>query len=301
MAKQSDPERLKKIFQMLFEMATGNLTFRITDAGADELKNISVELNEIAEMLQQLLRESGCINPYYTYQNLIQLLFVLDQDFILIGFNATVPVALKHKTETMLNINFKTLLAPPSQEIWKTIKTEAAENDSYHSTVPLIFVTGDKRLMPTFCIVSRLLYSDSIIVSCVSTQLDEMIAVNAQHSYGKIRKQTEVTAVQNLHDYILSHLDEPLPSLKQLSKMFFTEENVLNNGFRTTHQTTIYNFYHEQRLKRAHLMIQQTTVGLKQLAFMNGFQSYLNFYKAFKKRFGYSPSVLTRPEEEPSE
>lgn len=41
-------------------------------------------------------------------------------------------------------------------------------------------------------------------------------------------------------------------------------------------------------------MIQQTKIPLKGIAIMNGFNTYLNFYKAFKKRFKYAPSDVER-------
>jgi transcriptional regulator GlxA family with amidase domain len=80
--------------------------------------------------------------------------------------------------------------------------------------------------------------------------------------------------------------------------MFAIEEHILKNGFRTFFKTSVYNFYQEERLKRANLMIRQTAVSLKEIAYLNGFKGYLNFYKAFKKRFGYKPSDLSRPEED---
>jgi transcriptional regulator GlxA family with amidase domain len=132
----------------------------------------------------------------------------------------------------------------------------------------------------------------------VSTILEEMRDINDRLSGSKIRKHNEVTAVHNLHDYILSHLDEPLPTLHHLAQMFAVEEHILKNGFRTFFKTSVYNFYQEERLKRAHVMIRQTSVSLKEIAYLNGFKGYLNFYKAFKKRFGYKPSDISRPEED---
>jgi len=298
MAKQSDPERLKKIYQMLFEMATGNTAFRIKDNGNDELKSITVELNEIAQELQTIIATLGYVNPYYSYQNLIQLIFVLDENFILVGFNDRVPLKLKYKSDTILSSDFGKLIAKQSKEIWKAVEEEVIGDLTYHSTLQLIFITGDNHLMPAFCTVSRLLYHDKIIVSSVSTILDDLLDTSEHLSYSKVRKQSEAIVVQQLHDYILSNLSEPLPSLHHLSKMFVTEEHILKNGFRAYFKTSVYNFYHEERLKRAHTMILQTTEPLKLIAFTNGFKSYLNFYKAFKKRFGYSPSDLSRPEQE---
>ena len=298
MENQKTLHRIKAIYQMLFEMATGNMTFRIQDNSNDELKNIAATLNKIAEDLRKISLASG-YSSTNLYQKQIQLTFVLDNDFVLLSFNNEVPLILKYKPDTIVNISFEKLIAQQSKALWNGIREEVNQNSNYSGTIQLIFVTGDNHLMPSFCTVSRLLYSDEIMVSSVSTILEEMRDMNERLSGSKIRKHNEVTAVQNLHDYILNHLDEPLPTLHSLARMFAVEEHILKNGFKTFFETSVYNFYQEERLKRANLMIQQTSISLKEIAYLNGFNGYLNFYKAFKKRFGYKPSDIARPTEDP--
>ena len=87
MSDQFNQVRIKRIYQMLFEMAIGNRTFRIQDNSNDELKNMATSLNKIAEELQKINLETGYFTAYYRYQNLIQLIFVLDNNFVLLSFN----------------------------------------------------------------------------------------------------------------------------------------------------------------------------------------------------------------------
>jgi len=47
-------------------------------------------------------------------------------------------------------------------------------------------------------------------------------------------------------------------------------------------------------LKKAYLLILQTDLPLKEVAFQCGFLAYLNFYKAFRKKYGFSPSEVAR-------
>ena len=106
--------------------------------------------------------------------------------------------------------------------------------------------------------------------------------------------QATTVLIQKVLDYIQNHLEEPLPSSKELSAMFGTNEFTLKDSFRKVLKTSIYQFYNEERLKKAHLLIQQTGIPLKEIALMSGFNDYTNFYKAFKKRFDYQPSELKR-------
>ena len=100
--------------------------------------------------------------------------------------------------------------------------------------------------------------------------------------------------IQKVQDYILNHLEEPLPSTKELSEMFGTNKFTLKEWFRNLLKTSVYQFYNDERLKKAHILIQQTEIPLKQIAFLCGFNNYTNFFKAFKKKFGFSPSEVIR-------
>ncbi|MDI6034182.1 AraC family transcriptional regulator [Flavobacterium sp. LB2P84] len=295
MDTQQNQQRIKAIYQMLFEMATGNLTFRInlTDQN-DELDKLSEMLNKLAREMHDIILRSGHVNPHYSYQNLVQTTFILDNNFIVNNFNAHVPEALYYESEELFQVDFGKFIAPQSFSIWNQKKKEASLDDNYHSTVQLIFITGNNKLLPTFCTISRLRYSDKIIVNSVTTILQELLSDTKYDIKTNPEKQLEAVIIQNLYDYILNHLEEPLPTLKELAVQFDSNEYRLKFGFREFFKTSIYNFYHEERLKRAHLMIQQTKIPLKGIAIMNGFNTYLNFYKAFKKRFEYTPSEVDR-------
>jgi transcriptional regulator GlxA family with amidase domain len=100
--------------------------------------------------------------------------------------------------------------------------------------------------------------------------------------------------IQKVQDYILNNLEEPLPTTKELSKMFGTNEFTLKENFRNILKTSIYQFYNDERLKKAHFLIQHTSIPLKEISFLCGFNDYTNFFKAFKKKYNYTPSDLSR-------
>lgn len=283
---------------MLFEMATGNFSFRInlTDQN-DELGKLSEMLNKLAGEMHDIILRSGYVNPHYSYQNLAQTTFILDDNFIIRSFNARVPEALYYESEELFQADFGKFIAPQSFSIWNQKKMEASLDDNYHSTVQLIFIMANNKLLPSFCTISRLRYSDKIIVNSITTILQELLSdVNCVIKIAT-EKQSEAVVMQSIYNYILNHLEEPLPTLKKLAAMFASEEHKLKIGFRKYFNTSVYNFYHLERLKKSHLLIQKTEIPLKEIAFICGFSAYLNFYKAFKKQYGYAPSDLNRPSE----
>jgi transcriptional regulator GlxA family with amidase domain len=181
MPNQSNQQNIKIIYRMLFEMATGNLAFRILlDGNNQQLEELAEMLNKVAAKMQFVISQLENANPDYT------------------SLNSTTHV------------------------------------------------------------------------------------------------QSEAVLLQNVYEYILNHLDEPLPSTKELSQLFGTNEFKLKDSFRHFFKTSIYKLYTDERLKKAHQLIQSTNISLKEIAFMSGFNDYTNFYKSFKKKYGYSPSDLPR-------
>lgn len=107
-------------------------------------------------------------------------------------------------------------------------------------------------------------------------------------------KQSDAELIQKVIDYIQNHLEEPLPTTKELSKMFGTNEFTLKDSFRTIVKTSIYQFYNDERLKKAHFLIEHTSLSLKEISYLCGFNDYTNFFKAFKKKYQDTPSEVLR-------
>lgn len=185
MEKHQNQQRIKSLFKMLLEMATGNIAFRLELNGSgDELDKLATTLNEVAEKMQNIISKYEFKNQPYEYST---------------------------------NQN--------------------------------------------------------------------------------TAKQFDAELIQKVLDYIKNHLEEPLPTTKELSKMFGTNEFTLKDNFRNIVKTSIYQFYNNERLEKADFLIKETLIPLKEIALICGFNDYPNFYKAFKKRFNYPPSELKREKE----
>ena len=293
-------ERLQKIHQMLFEMAAGNFNFKIQRSAADdELESLVVLVNIIAEEMRNALLYSGYVNPHYSFQFLVQNTFVLDDAFIIRSFSPDVPKKLCLAESELEGLSFDHLLDDDSKNAWNLFKGPILWDPNFHITISLSFFTHTGFIIPAFCTVTRLLHSSKILISSVTIVADEGAAQNpvvlntiTKEPKKPLRHDAEV--MQQVYDYILSHLDTPLPSIKQLSKLFGTNTFKLKEGFKHFFKISIYQFYTEERLKRAHLLIQKTKLPLSDIAELSGFQNYITFTKAFKKRFNYCPTHLTR-------
>ncbi|MNR04531.1 Regulatory protein PchR [compost metagenome] len=166
------------------------------------------------------------------------------------------------------------------------------------STLSLSYLTSDqKEVVSLFSSISKISNENRFIIHSIltdSTESDNNSEdVNSAFRQPKTRRD-DARLMQQVYDYILSNLENPLPSLKELSKIFGTNEHKLKEAFKYFFNTSIYQFYNDERLKRVHLLIEQTNMPLKSIAYMNGFNTYPNFSKAFKKKYGYSPTDLKR-------
>jgi AraC-like DNA-binding protein len=301
MQQETNQQRIQNMYQMLLEMGGGNFTKRIQRSGQDdELEALVVLVNMVAEEMKGSVFHTGFVNPRCTYKNLVQTTFILDSDCIIKSYNSAVPILLGFSDEMLLNKPFSTILSEESLPTWNCAKEEILQDQSYNSSLLLTYTTQDRLLVPCICTISRLLHSTSILISSVTTVVDETIVSKALVSPDDIpllrgfSNYADVQLIQHVYDYILDHLDSPLPSLKELSQFFGTNDNKLKYGFKLLFKTSVYQFYTTERLKRSHLIIQQTTIPLKVIASTMGFNTYSNFSRAFKKQFNYAPNEVIR-------
>lgn len=301
MQQEINQQRIQNMYQMLLEMAAGNFTNRIQRTEQDdELEALVMLINMVAEEMKESVFHSGFVNPHYTHTHLVQITFILDADFVIRDYISTVPKVLGFSPDALHNKPFSSILSQKSLPIWNRVTAALLQDTTYNNTEQLIYNSQEQLLVPCFCTISRLIHDTSILVSAVITVIADPIAAETLVSdddpdlHGGLSSYNDVQLMQHVYDYILVHLDSPLPSMKELSRIFGTNDNKLKSGFKHLFKKSIYQFYATERLKRAHLLIQQTTIPLKSIAFMAGFPIYPNFSRAFKKRFGYTPMDIKR-------
>ena len=300
MDKKHNQERIVALHQMLFEMARGNFSNRIPlSLYDDELETLVVLVNMVAEEMRESIFHAGYVNPHSSYRFITQANLVLDKLLHVKSFNPSLLTMLGYESSELKDQFIGTFLTPDSLEKLDFVKEAFHDTISDQMMIPLQFLTKDQLIFNTDCSITKLFDRDELILSFVvsvsqnANVLLELKNADESEKHPNSRK-SDALLIQRVYDYILAHLEEPLPSLKELSKLFGTNEYKLKDGFRHFFKTSIYKFYTVERLKRAYLMIQQTTIPLKNIATMNGFTDYPNFSKSFKKQFGISPNEIVR-------
>lgn len=216
------------------------------------------------------------------------LTFVLDREFKIDSASSQ----LDFHPLSILKLPFCELIAPESKPLWSELEKKIVNSKGYLGTFQITFVLQQKILHPSLCSVTRLGNSGRAVVNAVLVSDDNFI--QGEQEMPKKAITHEMVRLEKLYHYILENLEHPLPSTYQLAKLFGTNDHTLKEGFRKTFGTSIYQFYNTEKLKRAHLYIEQSTIPLHKIANDLGFGTYGNFTKAFRKKYGYAPSDVKR-------
>lgn len=297
MEKPHNQKRIVTMHQMLFEMARGNFNSSIPlSPYDDELETLVVLINMVAEEMKESIFHVGYVNTHSTRPFITQTTFVLDADFSIKSFTPEVTCFLGYSESELIN---QPLAGIITSTCLKQLHKVLDEGIALPTTIALDFTPKEHLPISISCSIGKLINRSEIILNLVTpVRQDSYNPMAYENEYEKQAKTRKVSAllIQKLYDYILANLEEPLPSLKVLSRQFGTNEYKLKDGFRHFFKTSIYQFYNDERLKRAYFMIQHTAIPLKNISVMNGFNNYPNFSKSFKKRFGFSPNEMKRDE-----
>jgi AraC-like DNA-binding protein len=296
MEKPHNQERIVTMHQMLFEMARGNFNSRIPlSSYDDELETLVVLINMVAEEMKESVFHGGYVNTHSTLPFIAQTTFVLDSSFFIKSFTPEVTCFLGYSESELTDLPLAGIIAPTSLE---QLQELLGSSVSFPATIALDFTPKEHLPVSVSCSIGKLINRPEIILNLVTPVRQDsypLLAYENENEKHKTRK-ADALLIQKLYDYILAHLEEPLPSLKLLSGEFGTNEHKLKDGFRHFFKTSIYQFYNDERLKRAYFMIEHTMIPLKNISVMNGFNDYPNFSKSFKRRFGFSPYEIKRNE-----
>ena len=296
MEDEMNQQRIEGMYRMLLEMADGNFNYELPTTGReDTLESLLVLLNMLAKELRVSLSHWGYIDPHKIYHYLQQVAFILDKGLTIESFSAHTPLLLGYSAPSLHNRNLRGLLSSPSVAVLEETLENLYREAEYSTTLELVFITSDDLTMPCYCTLSRLLYDTKILVSSVCIILQDSAAAipSAGPATGQVPGRSEdVKSIQAIYDYVLNNLENPLPTGKVLARKFGINELKLKLGFKEFFNTSVYKLYNSERLKKAHLLIKDSTLPLQEISDISGFTSYANFSKAFRKAYGYAPRDL---------
>ncbi len=119
-----------------------------------------------------------------------------------------------------------------------------------------------------------------------------LIQTMENKEYIKTRTYTpqQVDRVIEIKNFLDQHLDTYY-SMPQLANRFNMSLSGLQRVFMEYYSVSPYQYHLNKRLEKAHESILQTDMKITAIAPSVGFSSYDNFFKAYKNKYGCSPSA----------
>lgn len=298
MQQEYNRKRIYLIKQMLFAMADGNFNMRIPLSGHDdELEALVVLINMVTEEFRDAIFHQGYINPQQSYVYLAQAMAILNFEGQIQMSNKEFRSLIGYLEQELQDHALTDFLSPETSHLFEQILIGLNQSGDLQQALDLELISKKGLRIFMHCSLAKFQVQSQIILSFIIPVVQELHL----HEYfnetlikQRINRQADAVLIQEIYDYILENLEEPLPKLKALARKFGTNEFKLKSGFRQFFNTSVYSFYNDERLKRAHIMISQRDLPLKEIALLTGFSTYPNFSKSFKKKYGYNPTDLLR-------
>lgn len=305
----SDDFRVKRIHQLLLEMARGNFFYSLEpEEKNDNIASLVVMLNMVNEELRDSFIHQGFTNAHHTPQYMIQLSLLLDSNGRIEMVTNNSCSLLKCLPNDLIGKPITDILSKPSQKKWNQ-KLPKLSKKEYHETVlKLEFVSSKGLLLTKDCNItvfqnlntkeSKILL-DTVFFSKGEPFPKEKAAKKLMVTKGtkdhKVRlSPKDIQIMRDVHDMIINNLENDLPRLKDLALQMGTNEYKLKYGFKQMYGITVFRFLTQERLRQAKTLILHSQHSLKQIARMTGFKSITHFSRAFKEKYGLPPSQARR-------
>lgn len=126
-------------------------------------------------------------------------------------------------------------------------------------------------------------------ITQVFSFLCEIYSVHASKKYNDVSIQRKQAAIQPALDYIHEHLFDKI-TLEDVSHHTYISTSQLTKLFNETIGSSVYEYIIVKRLTAAKFKI-DSGMSAAHAAIDCGFNTYSSFYKAYRKRFGTSPTA----------
>ena len=146
------------------------------------------------------------------------------------------------------------------------------------------------------------IYLESKILECIAILTNEVLsspnnAFTNQLDYGEINigknrkiklKASDINAIQKAHDILTKDSSNP-PTISNLSKQVFLNEQKLKAGFTYYYHMSIGEYTTSLRMTKAANLLSTTDLSIEEISNIVGYNYSGNFSKMFKKTYNKTP------------
>ncbi|QES87507.1 helix-turn-helix domain-containing protein [Rhizosphaericola mali] len=134
------------------------------------------------------------------------------------------------------------------------------------------------------------IFLESKVIELLILQLTQVKENNHLLCESVLRKDDR-EKIYEAKEILEKQIENPC-SLLQLSEMVGINDFKLKKGFKEVFGTTVFNYLSDFRMQKAKDMILENRQTIAEIAYEIGFKNPQHFTAAFKRKYGYLPSVL---------
>lgn len=293
---------IEEIQKMIHELAKGNFSFRTRLAPNDEMEAVGLLLNLLAEELSFLFTPSCLFSKKDSPSSFV---FVLDNNYMICGINQVFTGLVEQSKESVLGLPIQDFISASSfRQLQHQLLTCSTKSILPLNNIFLTFVTSSSHRINCQGACHVISGSSGIYYLIRGSKLMKNSLIKKEGitaSPPKVAKfkpslqlRSDLEKIRGVHEFILDHLHEPLPSLPSISRLFLLNEYKLKRGFKEVYQTTVFKLHLNKRLAQALVLVENTPTSLKMVAYSLGFKSFSHFSKVFKEKYGQPPSYFRK-------
>jgi AraC family transcriptional regulator, transcriptional activator of the genes for pyochelin and ferripyochelin receptors len=181
--------------------------------------------------------------------------------------------------QVQLSLEWQQLFTGELQKTYEEIDT----------ITPAMYLPLQQLLSCPFQGVTRQLYLESKCLELIALKLEQMKKEDCKSDRAIALKTEDIDHIYQAKEILISNLDNP-PSLLDLARQVGLNDCTLKRGFRQVFGTTVFGYLYDYRMLEAQNLLLQKRMSINAIARKVGYTNRSAFYRAFRKKFGISPS-----------
>lgn len=138
--------------------------------------------------------------------------------------------------------------------------------------------------------LSFISYQEEQQFSHILDSLRNALRYTASLASGK-QEESESFLAQSISLYLQENYTDPSLSMASLSELFDMSESTMSRFFKAHMGVTFSTYLENMRLNEAETLLTSTDLSVKDISAMIGYTTPTTFYKAFRRKWGVSPST----------
>lgn len=146
----------------------------------------------------------------------------------------------------------------------------------------------------SFTGLARSIYLESIVLHLLfQIQKNSLIFHSDCDTCSFLNRPIELEKIQKAKEFIINHLDQNI-TIPILANFVGTNQCYLKKGFKEVTGQTVFEFLQENRMIKAHHLLQTTDKSVLEISMDTGYSSVSSFSQTYKRYFGIPPSATQK-------